>query len=321
MREQRLALLILIAVKTSNLYSWNFPKHDFCAADTRLSYLFDPNSKLTATETLNLLRSKAGLVSPQNLSYGYTKGTVWPYLKVKQAEVWQKCILELANPQLGKIDIFEVAAPNDALKEIAQLGDGYSFSERFYRVRNYVFPFRADRDQEFLLSLKSTATMTVPIKIQWRDQYISDSSRDYLLLGLFYGIMIFFIFFGFHSFVSFGNRGYLIYTLFAASILLFFIDRDGIAFQYLWSGATEWKMRSVRVIAAITMALGVLYYSQILRVERKTLYICYLYVALCALLVVALVWLDPGKTNRATILISLGTPLLMVFLPLSLIKR
>lgn len=300
--------------------AWHYPTKDFCAAETRLNFLHDQDNDLGPDQALNKLRGQPLGESPQNIHYGYTKGTVWLYLTTQFHEEWQKCILELGNPQLDRVVVYQNI--DAELKEIATMGDFLPFSERFYRVRNYVFPFRADGNHEFLISLQSTATMTVPIKVQWRDLFVNDGSLDYLLLGLFYGLMIFFIFFGLHSFISFRSKAYLLYSAFALSMLLFFVDRDGIAYQFLWPNSTEWKLRSVRVFAAISMGLGVLYFTYILRLRsRAVLAFSYGYAGLCVLLVIGLLVLDPAITNVPTILIGAITPFAMVALPLVAMRK
>ena len=284
-------VLLFCATFASSAYAWHFPTHDYCAADTDLNYFLDSENKSTPSDVLSLLRNSPLKKSPQNLHYGYTKGTVWLYLKVKTNHDLMKCTLEFANPQLDKITVYHVI--NDVPSQVAEMGDSFTFEHRFYRTRNYVFPFRSE-NQEFVISLHSNATMTVPIKIISRDKLVNEISLDYLLLGFFYGIMVFFIFFGFHSYISFKDRAYFLYGLFALSMLLFFMDRDGITYQLFWPNATYWKLRSARVFAALGMALGVFYYVHILQVDKRWLRnTSYAYIALCLLLGVSLLILPP----------------------------
>ncbi|MFK7826134.1 MAG: 7TM-DISM domain-containing protein [Oligoflexales bacterium] len=204
-------------------FSWYYPSHDFCAEDTQISFLHDPDGSLSQDAVLERLRGAPKVLSPQTFSFGYTKGKVWLYLKVAKAEGLQKCVLELANPQLDEIEIYQFIGGKSF--KVASMGDQFSFTERFYRVRNYVFPFQADQNQEFIISLQSSATMTVPVSIKWRDQYVNDSSLDYLLLGLFYGLMLCFIFVGIHNLVSFREKSFGIYALFAIFLMLWRIAR------------------------------------------------------------------------------------------------
>jgi len=312
-------LTFLCLLGTTSLYGWNFPVHESCASDTDLNYFLDPSNKISSSEVLQTSRTLPLKKTPQNLHYGYTTGTVWIYLKVKENPDALKCILELANPQLDDIAIYHVIEGDPI--QISQMGDLYTFPNRFYKIRNYTFPFRSE-NQEFLLSLKSNATMTVPIRVVSRDQFVTDISNDYLLLGLFYGLMIFFIFFGFHSFISFRDKAYLLYGLFALFMLFFFMDRDGITYQIFWPQAIYWKLRSVRVFAAITMALGISYFIHILQVKSVWLRrVSILYVGICLLLAVFLLILSPKFTQLPTIIVSFGTPILMILLSAVSLKK
>ncbi len=317
MRGKWLAFLCLLV--TNGLAGWDFPAHESCAEDTDLTYFLDSSNKLSVSSALSASRKLPLKKSPQNLHYGYTAGTVWIYLKVKDNPEVLKCILELANPQLDDILIYHVEEEKPI--QVSQMGDLHTFQNRFYKTRHYTFPFRTE-NQEFLISLKSSATMTVPLTIVSRDQFVNEVSLDYLLLGLFYGIMIFFIFFGFHSFISFRDKAYLLYGLFALSILFFFMDRDGINYQFFWPNATYWKHRSVRVFASIAMAFGVSYFIHILQIKSWWIRtICFSYVGLCFLLALSLLIFDPHFTNIPTIIVSFGTPILMIALPMLSLKR
>lgn len=319
MQRFRVRVLLVIMIWSNVAFSWYYPSHDFCAEDTEISFLHDPEGSLSQDAVLEKLRGAPKVLSPQTLSFGYTKGKVWLYLKVSKAEGLQKCVLELANPQLDEIEIYQFVGGQSF--KVASMGDQFSFTERFYRVRNYVFPFQADQNQEFIISLQSSATMTVPVSIKWRDQYVNDSSLDYLLLGLFYGLMLCFIFVGIHNLVSFREKSFGTYALFAIFLMFFFLDRDGIAYQFLWPHSTYWKLRSVRVFAAIAMGFGVLYFVQILQVQRFWLkLLTYTYIALAWSLGIVLLFVDPSLTNIPTIIVSSGTPILMIVLSLSRIK-
>lgn len=313
-------IAILLLPKLAEAHYGHYHGPDFCAHNTRFSYLHDAKNELTKEQVFQNLKGQKLIASPLNLHYGYTKGTVWLYFKTKYHKDWQKCVLELANPQLDKIRIFEQV--KGRLELDIEMGDLLPFKDRRLQLRNYVYPFRADGDREFLVSMQSSATMTVPVMAQWRDAYINTSSQDYLVLGLFYGLMIFFIFFGLHSYISFRSNAYLLYSGFATALLLFFVDRDGIAYQFLWPNSTEWKLRSVRVFASISMAFGVLYFTYILRLaSRRILCFSYGYAGVCILLATALFVFDPAVTNIPTIIVAAATPVAMVVLPLIGIRK
>lgn len=305
-------LLFIISTFTQASYQ---DQISLCTFHTKTYHFLDENDKLTPEEALDIFHKQDERASSHLLNYGYTKGKIWLFIKTIPSKPELKCILELKNPQLDNIVIYDLK--NKSPREKAQIGDDRPFYDRFYLTRNYVIPF----DSEMLIGIKSTATMNIPFLIQEESLFASHVSTDYLLLGLFYGMMILFIFFGFHSFISFKNYGFLIYTFFAVSMLLFFMDKDGISFQYLWPHATTWKVASVRFFAAISMMFAVLYYSIILDVGRKTAFFCYFYVFACFVLATTLPFLDSSKTNLATIIISFGTPLFMIILPLSVLKN
>ena len=309
----------LLFVATTAL-SRNSPAPDFCSSDTEIAVFHDKSGKLPLTEALATVRSKESKHSPVMIHYGYTSGSVWLYLKAGKYDGHPDCALDLANPQLDQIDIWKVR--DGQFKLATAMGDRFPFENRQLQTANFVFPFRADHDQEWLVRLKSTATMTVPVTVQHRDTYTESATLDYFGHGIFYGFMAFFTFFAIHSFITFKNIAYAVYGFYAAAMLLFFVDRDGIAYQFLWPNAVEWKYFSVRAIASMAMASGVFYYSKILELQNRWIIgLARTYSAIGVALGISVIFLDPGITNVPTILISFFSPILLIILPIVALKK
>lgn len=313
MQRLWIALTLLIPMK---LLAWGYAGTDVCVQVATLQIFHDPESRLTPEEALAQTTAQPRYSSPHRIAEGYTKGTVWLLLQTQRAisgNGYQKCVLELANPQLDRVQIYH--PENGVLTRVVEMGDQKNFMERLVPVRNYIFPYHAEQYHRFLFALQSTATMTVPLKVQWRDHFIADSSKDYLLLGLFYGLMLFFIFFGLHTFVSFRDKSYFFYSLFAIFMLLFFLDRDGIAYQYFWTDSPDWKMRSVRIFSALSMLAGTTYFFSILNLWRGPgKWLWGSYAVLSVLLIGALFKLHPSSTHHLAIYAGGATAVLWVAL-------
>lgn len=310
-------LFLLLKLFATPLLAHEFPEEDFCYKAAKMNFLHDTENKYNEQTAYQELTTRKLLKPNQIINFGSTSKPVWIYLKVNINHNnfnFQKCVFTLDNPLLDKIKIFEVL-DDRTIKFLNHLGDSFPFRERYYRHRNYVFPYQANQNKEFLFQLKTTSNMTVPIKVQWRDEYFDHVTLDYLYLGCFYGIMFVFVFFGLHNFIAQRNSAYLLFSLYALALLIFFIDRDGIAFQLFWPEANLFKQKTPRIFAVIAMIFGVSYYLKLISVRCKSLiFASKTYIYLSSIFCISLAFIDPAYTQIPTIIFALGQSVFMILI-------
>lgn len=317
-------VLSLIFLFFPKLFGVEIPAENYCKNFISFNFFHDENSGYNPATAINKLRPLSLLTSPQVINVGYTTKSVWAYFKISPtkniSKNFEKCIIQLNNPLLDEINIYEVE--NDQLKPIATMGDKYPFKQRFFQARNFVFPVYINANHEYLLELKSTANMTVPIEIEWDEQFADENAMDNFYSTIFYVTMVVFILFGISRFIYFKNTAYLIYALYALFMLLFFFDRDGFAFKLLWPYGNAWKQKTPRFFATISMGLGVVYYAHMIKTRLKALNTTvYIYIGIVALYAMSILYLEPKYTFLPTQFIALGSPILMFLISLFPIKK
>ena len=144
--------------------------------------------------------------------------------------------------------------------------------------------------------------------------FIPRSEFKTLILGIFYGLMLLIVLYGIISYYVTRNHGFLFYSSFAFFTLWFFIEKDGFAYQYLWTNNTIWQAKGVRLVSYFASSCGVLYYTYFLNdsLNKIIRYIAYLHASLCFLSVLVTLFLPASSTPYLTILLTIFGTLLMI---------
>jgi diguanylate cyclase (GGDEF)-like protein len=189
----------------------------------------------------------------ETLSFGYTRSTYWFRFEVQNStNNYIYHLLEIAYPVLDNIRMYVYDAKNGLQVAQHTLGDKTSFNSRQIQHRNFVVPLDLEpaQKQVWLLRIKTSSAMQVPIKI-WPDRqfFISDQAR-LMGLGVCYGIMFIMVLYNLFVFMSVREENYLYYVLYVASMAVFLASLQGLSFQYIWPNATSWNDRVIIVMLA-----------------------------------------------------------------------
>lgn len=317
---KNLKRLLIIIILTS----FNLSAKELCQNITTVNFFHDDNDEYNINTSLEKLRLMPLFTLPKNINFGFTTKPVWVYIKIVAKDLiskeYNKCLLELGNPLIDEIDIYKVL--NNKIEFITQMGDNLPFSKRLYHFMNFTFPFKAKYNQEYIIKLKSTSNMTVPVNAQWENEYFKNISLDYMGTALFYGIILCFIYFGLHQYISFKQNAYLFYAVYALFILLFFIARDGFLYQLIWPSATIWNQKAPRIIGCISMIFGILYYLQFIKPQKlRFLKITKSYILLILFYTFIVLITPPIYTHTPTKIIATIYSILMIAISLQPEKK
>jgi diguanylate cyclase (GGDEF)-like protein len=217
-----------------------------------IEYLIDDTGEYKA-EQLILPDQPWRKHNQETLSFGYTRSTYWFRFEVQNStnnSIYH--LLEIAYPVLDNISMYVYDAKNGLQVAQYTLGDKIPFNLRQIQHRNFVVPLDVEpaQKQVWLLRIKTSSAMQVPIKI-WPDRqfFISDQAR-LMGLGVYYGIMFIMVLYNLFVFMSVREENYLYYVLYVASMAVFLASLQGLSFQYIWPNATSWNDRVIIVMLA-----------------------------------------------------------------------
>jgi len=194
----------------------------------------------------------------------------WYRIKIKfKPESGEDWILEFFDQTIDEIHLF---APDDSGKyRKNSFGAGYPFKQRFYQHKNFLYKLDNSRavEQVFYVSVKSAqpgSTLIVLRHMRWFVQY---SIQEYLLFGLFYGMIAVFALYNLLMFFAIRRVQYLYYVLYNMSIGLYEMCIDGIAFQYLWPEYPNWNRYAYGPVLYLSSIFGLLFAINFLYIRSK----------------------------------------------------
>lgn len=193
--------------------------------------------------------------------YGYTRSAYWvrfqlnnPYNNSKEM------YLEIAYPHLDFIELYIPGHDNTYEKRIA--GYKYKFENRFLFYRNFVFKINIDPGYStFFIRIKSSSSVKFPVILQTPEHFSETTNTEYLVLGLYYGILLVMILYNLFVFFTVRDISYLYYIIYIIAFMLFTLSLNGLAFQYIWPNSLRWA----KISTPFFIFLGIFTIGQFIR--------------------------------------------------------
>lgn len=225
----------------------------------------------------------------ETLSFGYVNSIYW--LRLSVASLTRKdtsWLLELTG-LARSIDEIDAWLPEhtDGDREHwtfqhYRSGDAVPFAERSIKHHAILFPLSLPPGQTVTLYLrvKTNGTLQIPALLWSTARYAEVEHHDYLLEGIFYGILLVMVFYNAFIFLSVRDASYLHYVCYLVCVLCFAVSLKGIGFEYLWPTATWWNNKSNLVFAVFGVFFLLLFAISFLRTRDNARHIHYALIGL-----------------------------------------
>lgn len=217
------------------------PQHIFSFAE--VEYLEDPTGALTIEAVQ--APAVAGQFKPNTI---YTpkvfnlNSYYWFRIKIRESSSSkQNWLLEFFDQTIDDITLY--APDKQNIYHGARFGDQYNFSKREFKHKNFTFKLdNTDNEvKTFYIRLKSSQSASAIIVLRSYKRFLEYAIEEYLIFGLFYGMVAVFSFYNLLMFFAVKHKQYLYYVLYNLSIGLYELCTDGIAFQYMWPDFPGWN--------------------------------------------------------------------------------
>jgi hypothetical protein len=156
---------------------------------------------------LDILEDKEGVLSIQDFlkkdftdrfirsrdaepKMGYTTSTYWARFKVDNSEEMpREMYLEISYQHLDDIELY---TPDKNKKyQIHKAGFKYYFENRQILHRNFVFKINVNKGiNTYYVKIKSSSLIKFPMSLQTPEYFAEAIVIEYLMLGLYYGILL-----------------------------------------------------------------------------------------------------------------------------------
>jgi two-component system, sensor histidine kinase LadS len=123
------------------------------------------------------------------------------------------------------------------------VGDFMPFGKKAFAHKNFEWMINTNikGQQNLYFKVSSHAYADIRIVIRTVNKFIYYSLNEYLLYGIFYGMIFIISLYNVLIFFAIRESKYLMYTLYIMSVGVYAMCIDGIAFQYLWPNSPQWN--------------------------------------------------------------------------------
>jgi two-component system, sensor histidine kinase LadS len=230
-------------------------QHIFTYGD--LAYLEDKNNSLSIENVSTNLKgqfTRNTIYSPHNFN---TSSAYWIRVSIRgNPQSRKKWILEFFDQTIDHIESY-IPTPGGFEKTV--MGESLPFGERKFKHKNFEieFPNTSGLPQEIYFKVQSSNQANIIIVLRSVDRFIYYALNEYLLYGLFYGMILVVAIYNLLMFFVVRERQYIVYILYVVSVGIYTMCSDGIAFQYLWPAHPGWneKAHGIALYSIILWAL------------------------------------------------------------------
>lgn len=236
-----------------------------------IEYLEDPNGVLTLGDILKPAINSKFIVNKRYTPKNYnTTSTYWYRFKIKHQKASKNnWILEFFDQSIHNGKLFVPDTSNRY--RVYNFGMGYQFNNRQYAHKNFSYDLNNDTNRALIYYVRIRSSQPVGVIIVLRDIrfFIAYALNEYLIFGLFYGMIIVFSLYNLLMFFAIKQKQYLYYVLYNLSIGLYEMSNDGIAFQYLWPNSPLWNQYGYGFALFLSSIFGLLFTLNFLYLKAK----------------------------------------------------
>lgn len=259
MCKHRLKVTSLIFFIFSSFFIW---PNSIKASEHKMMTLQSPSNKIDVYPYLYILKDPDQKLSIQDivkkqykedfiLSHkleqhsGFFETTKWLWFDINNNSDHNDWLLEFAFPLIYHITIYSLDSQGN-LEKVTEDGANFPFNHRKINHRNFVYNIDIERQttKTFFVQVKAGGDLHPPIIIWDNNTYIEKTQREFILLGLFYGMILIMIIYNLFLFISLRIRSYLYYVLAMIATMMGQLSINGLSYQYIWSNYPFWNLIS-----------------------------------------------------------------------------
>ncbi|MEX2514491.1 MAG: 7TM diverse intracellular signaling domain-containing protein [Cyclobacteriaceae bacterium] len=206
-----------------------------------------------------------------------TDYTYWVKLSIQNLPESEKLwLIEFYDQSIDRIMAF-IPEKNGKYSDV-QLGDTQSFEQRVFHHKNFQLKIKNDVEgiSNFYFKINSNQKADIRIAIRSFSRFVFYALDEYLLYGLFYGMILIIAFYNLLIFLAVKEMKYIYYILYLLSVGLYAMSLDGIGFQYIWPGRPEWNDFVNGIFSFSIVLWAILFSIRFLNTKRRALFFHYL---------------------------------------------
>ena len=142
--------------------------------------------------------------------------------------------LELFDFDIDEVSLFSKNAKGRFIERKA--GFLLPFTQREVKHKNISFSIELTKNEEYTFYMRffSKRQNVLEPVVRSTEKMLNYSISEYILLGIYYGLLLLMIFYNLLYFIFLKKLHYLFYVLYVGGILIYQMSRNGTGFQYIW---------------------------------------------------------------------------------------
>ncbi|HNP18565.1 MAG TPA: 7TM diverse intracellular signaling domain-containing protein [Fulvivirga sp.] len=270
-------------------------------------YYLDDTESLTID---GLINKDYSLIFEQkkSLNFDFYTGEVWLKINVINTSEEENWHIDVSHPPLDSIAFYQVDEQGELVAQYLT-GDDFYFNQRPVVSTNFIFPVRLIKNVKYTfyaMARSDHSVLRVPFKLLPISLTSVDNNPRELLLGFYFGLLFIASIYAVVTFFLMGVRANLFYGIYVFFVAVFFMTQTGHIYQYLIPNYTQLNNSLPLNGACLSMLFIALFAMDFLelKVNAKTWY--YVYVAICAMLLVNLLlqFIDYRLANMLSLYLS-----------------
>jgi serine phosphatase RsbU (regulator of sigma subunit) len=251
-----IALLIAGALWLGYFSNQGITKNDtFPVPSSDILYFEDPSNTMDLHAIQGMQSSLKSIRPGTTPNFGFNASTIWLTFDLDGRCLPDRHkIIEVKNPLLNKIELYEVYGETITLVESA--GDDSLFSARSNNERNYCFDIDlpSERIHTYWIRLNGGGEQLLAPIIVWNQEGLAArNSRDQMIRGSYFGLILFVLFFNLFIYFIIREKSSLYYVYYNLFLFLLQLSLGGFAFQYFWPGSPYFANAATPLFATLSV--------------------------------------------------------------------
>lgn len=228
-----------------------------------LEILEDPDGVLDITQVL-ANQNKLGFIhfNEQDCYSKNPGSTYWLRFKILDSAGSNfKWVFEILDSRFDEVTLYTPDLNNPQTYLGSTTGIMHPFDSRQYGHKNFIFNLPVINDNQthyYYLKIKPGVVGSFLFKIGKSNVFATYAFKEYILLGMYYGILLIMAFYNLFVFFSIREKVYLYYFLYVIAWAFNSTLDDSIGYQYIWSDTPAvsragFYFSKIAVLAAFTM--------------------------------------------------------------------
>lgn len=204
------------------------------------TYYYEDSSLKATVDTIIKLK-KENRLSPlapnRTLNKGFTQSYWWLIFDLENTlpETVNLFFNEKSNG-INRLRLFKLDSAGK-ITAMALTGDHFRFNSRPINYHTYLYPIKLKAKEKatyFLWADKRGQNMVIPFSLGKDVSMIHSEVSFFILFGIFVGVYLFAIVFNLLLFISLRDKIHIYYALYVFCMLIFNMEDEGFAFQWLY---------------------------------------------------------------------------------------